>query len=182
MSVAGVLLLNEITQGSVELQKVVAFENTFERLFVLIQNDGSLSGGRELAEDCMSLLAKLLDLNASNQSLFRESGCIGRLAQLLTADAKERHESAGDDVATQLIREKNTWGLLTLLRMFLVEGNPGCKANQSAFAKQGLLQLALDLAFSADVQPSLRAEVTYRDPASLQQRLTSYRLCAPVRT
>lgn len=148
-----------MTQGSLELQKVVAFENAFERLFALIRNDGSLSAGRELAEDCMNLLAKLLSLNASNQTLFRETGCVGRLAQLLTEDARDRHSVTDEDADTQLTREKNIWGLLTLLRMFIIAGNPGCNANQIAFEKHSILQLVLDLAFSEDMGPPLRAEV-----------------------
>lgn len=161
VNIAGVLLLNEITEGSFELQKVVAFENAFERLFHLIRSDGALSGGREMVEDCMNLLAKLLNLNASNQSLFRESGCVGQLAELFVEDARDRGSAPEDDPVSSLTREKNTWGLLTLLRMFLIEGNPGCKSNQVAFEKQGLLQLVLDLAFSEDMGPPLRAEVTY---------------------
>lgn len=179
---AGVLLLNELTQGSIELQKVVAFENAFERLFNLIQADGSISGGREMAEDSMNLLAKLLNLNASNQTMFRETGCVSRLAELLTSDARERTTVMEADADTQLTREKNTWGLLTLLRMFLIEGNTGCKANQNAFVKQGLLQLVLDLSFSGDIGPPLRAEVSSSTRQVPSPLLNKSRPFEPVRT
>ena len=42
---AGLVLLNDLSQTSTELQKLFVFENAFERIFNLIEQDGSLTQG-----------------------------------------------------------------------------------------------------------------------------------------
>jgi hypothetical protein len=152
---AGLVLLNDVTHGSIELQKLVAFENAFDRIFSLILADGSISIGGIVVQDCLSLLANLLHLNAANQSLFRETGFVNRLAKLLGDDSSK----IPMDDEPNLTREKNLWGLLAVLRMFLVPGNVGTEANQLAFEKHGVLQLVLNLGFDSKIGIRIRAEV-----------------------
>lgn len=154
---AGLLLLNDVTQDHIELQKQVAFENAFDRIFILIESDGSLAYGSVIVQDCLSLLANLLHLNAANQSLFRESGYIVKLAKLLADDGTAQNGEA--EAGPNLTREKNLWGLLAVLRMFLIPGNVGTPANQTAFEKHGLLQLVLNLGFDERTSPRIRGEV-----------------------
>jgi len=155
---AGLLLLNDVTLGSIELQKLVAFENAFDRVFTLIQGDGSLARGTIIVQDCLSLLANLLHLNAANQSLFRETGFVTRLAKLLADNSAV--QVGDDDLDLKATREKNLWGLLAILRMFLVPGNVGTQANQAAFEKHGILQQVLGLGFDSSISPRVRAEVS----------------------
>ncbi|KER32306.1 hypothetical protein T265_01535 [Opisthorchis viverrini] len=63
------------------IQKIVAFENTFERLFAIIQSEGLLDGG-VVVEDCLRLMWQLLEGNVPNQILFRENNFIQRLLPL----------------------------------------------------------------------------------------------------
>ena len=163
---AGLLLLNDITQSSSELQKLVAFENAFERIFNMMHAEGSVAYGGIVVQDCLSLLANLLHFNASNQSLFRETGLVPRLAELLSESPTDGESS--DNVAHQPspTRDRNLWGILALLRMFVMEGSKGTPASQIAFEKHGILHLVLLLGFDTSVSLPVRAEV--RAIAALQ--------------
>ncbi|KAB8068453.1 p115 like vesicle tethering protein [Aspergillus leporis] len=142
------LLLVALTPASEELQKLVAFENAFDLVLSLIEKEGALSHGSEVVEDCLSLLANLLRLNISNQSYFRETGCVKRLATFL-ADAN--HEQESDESAQQWSlahRDKNIWGLLVIIQLFLVRGGINTPANQMAFWQSGVMEQVLSTAFS----------------------------------
>ena len=160
---AALLLLNEVTRDSSELQKIVAFENAFDRIFNLIRVDGSLSYGGILVQDCLTLLANLLQLNSSNQSLFRETGFVTKLAILFAGDERDGEESDNERQEPDENREKNLWGVLAVLRMFLVKRSLGTQANQVAFEKHGVLQIVLNLGFSNAVGSPIRAEVRQTD-------------------
>lgn len=63
---AGLLLLITLTQTNADIQKIVAFENAFERLFQIIIEEGASDGGI-VVQDCMNLVHNLLRYNTSNQ-------------------------------------------------------------------------------------------------------------------
>ncbi|KAF1813728.1 hypothetical protein P152DRAFT_457092 [Eremomyces bilateralis CBS 781.70] len=164
---ASILLLTDLTTSSNELQKLVAFEGAFEQLFALIDEEGALNHGGIVVQDCLSLLANLLRHNSSNQSLFRETGCISKLGHLLPegplrtqkrAPQPDEEEEEDDDAFPNPQRDKNIWGILAVLRMFLVKGSLGTQQNQNAFFKNGLLQQVLNLAFKESTLPRIRAE------------------------
>lgn len=139
-----------LTPSSAELQKLVAFENAFDRAFELIEAEGSLSHGSEVVEDCLSLLANLLRLNVSNQSYFRETGCVKKLAALLseiTSPKKEEQEELPPWSIAR--RDKNIWGLLAIVQLFLVRGGIQ-KINQTAFWQAGVMEQVLLIAFSKE--------------------------------
>ena len=146
----GLVLLNDLSHSSSELQKLFVFENAFEKIFNLIQADGSLTQGTVVVQDCLSLLANLVRFNASNQTTFRETGGIARLAALLPGNKKLKKASSGvdnDDDWVSPQADKNLWGLLAILRMFLVRGSTSTLPNQNAFQKHGLLQQVVNMAF-----------------------------------
>ncbi|TVY93311.1 Intracellular protein transport protein [Lachnellula willkommii] len=151
-------LLTYLTPNSSELQKVVAFENVFDRIFNIIKLEGSLSHGDRIVEDCLILLANLLRLNVSNQSFFRETGCVPKLAKLLN-DALGG-EGAEEEVAewARVQRNRNIYALLAVLRLFLITGGIGTQANQGSFWQHGVLALVLQLAFSRSTEIQIKAE------------------------
>jgi intracellular protein transport protein USO1 len=159
---AGLLLLGDLTQSSTELQKLVAFENTFDRLFNLLQLEGGLCDGGIIVQDCLDLLANLIRQNSSNQSLFRESGCIPKLSELLkSAYVSPRGEGEeNSDEFPNPQRDKNLWGLLAVIRLFLVSGSAGTQLNQKIFHRHGVLQQILDLPFRDTTEVPIRAEVS----------------------
>ncbi|KAL9094187.1 MAG: hypothetical protein Q9165_003602 [Trypethelium subeluteriae] len=123
---AGLLLCTDLTQSSTELQKLVAFENAFDRVFRLIEAEGSLLHGGIIVQDCLSLLANLIRGNASNQSLFRESGCVKRVLELLPGGSRDGTLPDGDGEENDFEnpqKAKNIWGLLAIIRMFFIQGN-----------------------------------------------------------
>ena len=152
------MLLVALTPSSTELQKVVAFENAFDRIFDLIEVEGSLTHGSTTVQDCLSLLANLLKLNVSNQSYFREIGCIAKLAKLLQDVVKEENSVDGISEWMKPQRDMNVWGLLTVIQIFLVQGGQGTPLNQGAFWQHGVLVQVLSMAFHADMSVSVRAK------------------------
>lgn len=151
------LLLVALTPTSAELQKVVAYENTFDRVFVLIDSEGGLTHGSTIVQDCLSLLSNLLKLNISNQSYFREMGCITKVAKLLTQVIKEEEAPDGVSEWIRTQRDINLWGLLTVLQLFLVRGSQGTPQSQDTFWKSGVLQRVLQIAFHHSFASNVRA-------------------------
>ncbi|KHN99274.1 Vesicle tethering protein p115-like protein [Metarhizium album ARSEF 1941] len=178
-------LLIALTPTSTELQKLVAFESAFDRIFTIVAADGSLTQGGRTVEDCLILLANLLRRNASNQSLFRESGCIAKLASLLEGLLQAQLSDADIAEWAQAQRNRNLYAYLAVLRLFLLPGSAGVLQNQQAFWKQGLVHNILQLAFSREEgQVAIKAEALttcgdmIRDARPLQE--TFAQLLVPV--
>jgi intracellular protein transport protein USO1 len=157
----GLSLLTYLTPNSSELQKLVAFENAFDRIFTIIKLEGSLSNGDRVVEDCLILLANLLRMNASNQAYFRETGCVQKLARLIKDALGDDDDDADDGIAdwAKLQHNKNIYALLAVLRLFLLGGSVGTQANQAAFWQHGVLSQVLQLAFSHSTEIQIKAEV-----------------------
>ncbi|MCJ1246756.1 hypothetical protein MMC30_003965 [Trapelia coarctata] len=154
----GLLLLVALTNSSPDLQKLVAFENAFDRVFTTIDAEGSLTHGGVVIQDCLSLLANLLRFNASNQSFFRETSGVAKLAAILGLVIREEESPDGvPDWATSQ-RDKNLWGLLSVIRLFLLGGSAGTQVNQAAFWQNGVVIQILDIGFHASMATSIRAE------------------------
>ncbi|ORY63949.1 p115 like vesicle tethering protein [Pseudomassariella vexata] len=151
-------LLIYLTPSSPEIKKQVAMFDVFERIFAIISAEGGLSEGDRIVEDCLILLANLLRLNAKNQEVFRELGCSRQLSKLLESTCNVAHEE--DEVAqwAQQQRNRNTYALLAIIRLFLVPGADGTLQNQAAFWEHRVIHHALQLAFSQAAELPIRAE------------------------
>ncbi|KAL9612531.1 MAG: hypothetical protein Q9167_002870 [Letrouitia subvulpina] len=154
----GLLLLTALTPSSPELQKVVAYENAFDRVFAIIDAEGSLTHGGVPVQDCLSLLANLLRLNTSNQNLFRENGWMKKFAILLKDVLREQNSQEGVADWAQPQRDKNLWGLLAVIRLFLLRGSVGAQANQRSFWQSGGLAQALEISFHPSIDVNIRSE------------------------
>lgn len=155
----GITLLTYLTPSSVDIQKLVAFESAFDKLFGIITADGSLIEGGRTVEDCLILIANLLRRNASNQALFRESGCVSRLAVLLSG-LLQSHRGDSADIAgwAETQRNRNIYAFLAVIRLFLGQRFSGTPQNQLAFWKHNVTYLVLQLAFSRDAQAQIKSE------------------------
>ena len=60
----------QLTKGNANLQKIVAFENAFDKIVDIIELEGYSDGGI-VVEDCLRLMLNLLRNNSSNQTFFR---------------------------------------------------------------------------------------------------------------
>ncbi|KAF3935950.1 hypothetical protein ABW19_dt0202928 [Dactylella cylindrospora] len=146
----GVQLLIALTEDHAEIQKLVAFESAFERIFNIITQEGGLVGGF-LVQDCLRLLTNLLEFNASNQSYFRETGCIAKVVKLF--------ESArADDDGSLESTIKNVLQLLSLCKVFVTLGGSATHSNQLSFWQSGLTAKILLLAFSPKSPVEVRTE------------------------
>ncbi|EGR50536.1 ER to Golgi protein transport [Trichoderma reesei QM6a] len=154
----GVNLLILLTSSSLEIQKLVAFQNAFEKLFDIIAADGSLSEGGRTVEDCLILLANLLRGNLANQSLFRESGCIGKLTEMLKGLLEAQKQEDNLAKWAQIQHNRNIYAFLSIIRLFLSPGSAETHMNQATFWRHGLSYLVLQLAFDHDVQFQIKAE------------------------
>ena len=156
----GLSLLTYLTPHSPELQKLVAFENAFDKIFTIIKMEGSLTHGGRIVEDCLILLANLLRMNVSNQSHFRETGCVPKIAQLLD-DATSKDEEDGELAEwAEVQRNRNIYALLAVLRLFLVKGGTGTQANQNSFWQHRVLRKVLDMAFDHSTDVQIKSEVS----------------------
>ncbi|TDZ23111.1 Intracellular protein transport protein USO1 [Colletotrichum orbiculare MAFF 240422] len=160
-----IALLTYLTPSSTDIQKLVAFENAFDRLFNVIGSEGHLLEGDRVVEDCLILLANLLRRNPSNQSLFRESGGTRRLAILLEGAEQAQREEAEIASWAQLQQNRNIYALL---------------------AVHGLLYHALQLAFSRVARIPIKAEALVtcsdiiRGNSTLQERFAQLQVLSPL--
>ncbi|XP_044758841.1 general vesicular transport factor p115 [Coccinella septempunctata] len=76
------LLLINLTKNNANIQKIVAFENAFDRLFEVIIEEGLTEGGI-VVEDCLILMLNLLKNNTSNINFFKEGSYIQKIAPML---------------------------------------------------------------------------------------------------
>ena len=60
------LLLISLTRDNAEIQKLVTFQATFEKLLTVIEDEEGISGGI-IVQDSLSLMHNLLRYNVSNQ-------------------------------------------------------------------------------------------------------------------
>lgn len=109
------ILLIHLVKGNMNIQKIIAFENGFERLFEVIHQEGLLHGG-VVVEDALTLILSLLKNNASNQQFFKESSYIQRLTPFALLG------EIGENAWTpQLI--VNTHLILQIIRSLVSTGN-----------------------------------------------------------
>ena len=62
----GLLLLISLTQKNADIQKIIAFENAFEKVLDIIMEEGATEGDI-IVQDCLQLCHNLLRYNVSNQ-------------------------------------------------------------------------------------------------------------------
>ncbi|KAM7206211.1 intracellular protein transport protein USO1 [Rhypophila sp. PSN 637] len=181
----GISLLTDLTPASIDIQKLVAFEKGFERVFDIIRQEGGLIEGARVVENCLILLANLLRLNSSNQSMFREMGFIAKLGRLLKDSYRPAED--GQEIApwAQEQRNRNIYALLAVIRLFLASRAIGTPQNQLAFLKDHCLENTLELAFTDYIEPLIRSEALItcadmiRGNPTLQQIFAGLQVPAP---
>ncbi|KAI5804550.1 p115 like vesicle tethering protein [Geopyxis carbonaria] len=146
-----ILLIIHLTSGHTDIQKLVAFENAFDRIFSIIDLEGGVEGGI-VSQDCLQLLINLLEFNVSNQNYFRETGGVLKLAKQLDLKEEEVLPFAKQQ------RDTNIQYTIRVVRLFVVPGGLGTSANQNALATAGILHLVLRVAFSPSCDLAVRAE------------------------
>lgn len=139
-----ILLLMALAHHNLSIQKLVAFENCFERVFDIIAEEGGIRG-LVLVQDCLTLLTNLLQYNALNQQLFLETANVPRL-QLLLAEAVPSPEN--DPIVWTPQRIQNMTIALEMGRLFVDEDSEFLAQNQGKLFEGGVLYTVLQLVFA----------------------------------
>ncbi|ORZ13357.1 p115 like vesicle tethering protein [Lobosporangium transversale] len=158
----GLLLLISLTESNADLQKIVAFENAFERLLAIIDEEGAVSGGI-IVQDCLQLVQNLLRYNVSNQNYFRETSCIQRIPSLFeddTLDSNGRHELPLRDQWSDQ-KGNNMIMILELIRVLVVPDHSNTAPNQRSMSQCGILQLLIDLSLASNAPQRVKASAFY---------------------
>ncbi|KAM9899133.1 hypothetical protein OXX79_005895 [Metschnikowia pulcherrima] len=157
-----ILLLMALVNNNFNIQKLVAFENTFERIFAIIEEEGGIRGSI-LVQDCMTLLSNLLTYNASNQTFFLETDCVPKLAALIAEPLEESHGFGVDGSAIPAPpivwteqRLQNMAILLDICRAFVDPENPRLVQNQEKLFSAGIFLSILRLVFSPVMENPVR--------------------------
>lgn len=100
------MLISAMIRQSPEIQKILAFEGIFEKLFGIITQEGGLDGGLFI-EDILKVVDTLLRYNTSNQVNFAVA-VLGRLIELLgIIELFPRNEYPFATVLTSLFRPQH---------------------------------------------------------------------------
>ncbi|XP_046405737.1 general vesicular transport factor p115 [Ischnura elegans] len=128
------LLLIKLAKGNANIQKIVAFENAFDRIFDVINEEGYADGG-VVVEDCLLLLLTLLRNNISNQNFFKEGSYIIRLVRMFDV-SPDSPESGWSSEKVRIIHL-----LLQVVRTLVNPANPAqaISSCQRAMQACGLL-------------------------------------------
>ncbi|XP_040823259.1 general vesicular transport factor p115 isoform X1 [Ochotona curzoniae] len=147
----GVLLLQALTRSNGAIQKIVAFENAFERLLDIITEEGNSDGGI-VVEDCLILLQNLLKNNNSNQNFFKEGSYIQRM--------KPWFEVGDDNSGWSAQKATNLHLMLQLVRVLVSPTNPpgATSSCQKAMFQCGLLQQLCTILMATGVPADILTE------------------------
>ncbi|NXX94781.1 USO1 factor, partial [Centropus bengalensis] len=147
----GVLLLQQLTKSNAAIQKIVAFENAFERLLDIITEEGNSDGGI-VVEDCLLLLQNLLKNNNSNQNFFKEGSYIQRM--------KPWFEVSDDNCGWSAQKVTNLHLMLQLVRVLVSPTNPpgATSSCQKAMFHCGLLQQLCTILMATGVPADILTE------------------------
>uniref|UniRef100_A0A8C8ZNZ0 General vesicular transport factor p115 n=1 Tax=Prolemur simus TaxID=1328070 RepID=A0A8C8ZNZ0_PROSS len=147
----GVLLLQALTRSNGAIQKIVAFENAFERLLDIITEEGNSDGGI-VVEDCLILLQNLLKNNNSNQNFFKEGSYIQRM--------KPWFEVGDENSGWSAQKVTNLHLMLQLVRVLVSPTNPpgATSSCQKAMFQCGLLQQLCTILMATGVPADILTE------------------------
>ncbi|XP_053446135.1 general vesicular transport factor p115-like isoform X3 [Nycticebus coucang] len=147
----GVLLLQALTRSNGAIQKIVAFENAFERLLDIITEEGNSDGGI-VVEDCLILLQNLLKNNNSNQNFFKEGSYIQRM--------KPWFEVGDDNSGWSAQKVTSLHLMLQVVRVLVCPNNPpgATSSCQKAMFQCGLLQQLCTILMATRVPADILTE------------------------
>ena len=141
------LLLLQLTRSNRQIQKIVAFDNAFDRLLGVIQEEGWSDGGI-VVEDCLMIVHNLLGGNNSNQVFFREASHIQLVVPFF-----QQLSSAGDTSNWHQQKVTNVRYMLLVLRTLVSPSNPqqATSTCQRSVLQCGLLKLLCEFMFASGV-------------------------------
>ncbi|CAG8436175.1 9501_t:CDS:10 [Diversispora eburnea] len=146
-----------------DIQKIVAFDNAFERLLEIITEEDGLNGGI-IVQDCIQLILNLLRYNVSNQNFFRETSCIKRIPSLFSYSPDYKYREYEIEYLIQDWQEQkveNSIVLLDLIRILVLPNNTNTVTNQNVMKQCGVLKPVVELALSSNAPSIVKASSLY---------------------
>lgn len=144
-----ILLLMAVVNNSTHVQGLVAFENIFERLFSIIDEEGGLRGSI-VVNDCLSLVHNILKYNTSNQTLFLETGNLPNLARILNEPLQDESFFWNE----QRIKNINT--ALDIVTLTVEPGNTTTEKHQNVLLNSNIFMIVLRLVFYPNIPKRVR--------------------------
>ncbi|CAG4988330.1 unnamed protein product [Colias eurytheme] len=147
------LLLIKLTKGNANIQKIVAFENAFDRLFEIVSSEGYSDGGI-IVEDCLLLMLNLLKNNSSNINFFKEGSYIQKtLPMFNTPDDSE-------DVGWSPQKVSNVHCMLQIVRTLVSPSNSAqiISSCQKIMKNVGLLNALCNILMASGVPADILTE------------------------
>jgi hypothetical protein len=147
------LLLIQLTKGNANIQKIVAFENAFDKLFDVINEEGCSDGGI-VVEDCLILMLNLLKNNSSNQQFFKEGSYIQRIAPMFILSAEI------EDSGMSPQKVSNLHCMLQIIRVLVSPNNSQQNISQcqKIMRSCGLLETLCKMLMSSGIPPDILTE------------------------
>ncbi|KIJ51264.1 hypothetical protein M422DRAFT_158428 [Sphaerobolus stellatus SS14] len=140
----GLIMLQTLISQNAEIQKILAFEGAFEKLFNIVVAEGGIEGGI-VVQDSLTIVDGLLRFNVSNQSYFRETSLLLQLIALLFFPANlPPDQPAPQEFALQFWPpQKSTNANLIIGILGMLVGSKGGNAAEQYTIWRCLLELAL---------------------------------------
>ncbi|KAI8983128.1 p115 like vesicle tethering protein [Pilobolus umbonatus] len=157
----GLLLLIGLTRNNTEVQKIVTFQATFEKLLGIIEEQEGISGDI-VVQDSLTLMHNLLRYNVSDQVYFRETSCMQQIPGLLgyVGDARADHVPFSfEDWPPQKIA--NTVLVLQLIRILTEPDSTSTPINQKVMVQSGILLPIVQLGLCSNAPSIVRTEAIY---------------------
>ncbi|ORZ23191.1 hypothetical protein BCR42DRAFT_404206 [Absidia repens] len=157
----GLLLLIELTKSNAEVQKLVTFQATFEKLLVLIEEQEGISGDI-IVQDSLALMQNLLRYNVSDQIYFRETSCIQQIPGLLgfVGDSEGDHiPYSFEEWPSQKVA--NTVAVLELVRTLAETDGATTTINQNVMVQSGILLPIIQLGICSNTPSIVRTAALY---------------------
>ncbi|KAI8084073.1 p115 like vesicle tethering protein [Gilbertella persicaria] len=157
----GLLLLIGLTRNNTEIQKIVTFQATFEKLLAIIEEQEGISGDI-IVQDSLTLMHNLLRYNVSDQVYFRETSCIQQIPGLLgyVGDSEADHVPYSfEDWPPQKVA--NTVLVLQLIRILTEPDSSSTPTNQRVMVQSGILLPIIQLGLCSNAPSIVRTEALY---------------------
>lgn len=147
------LLLIKLTKGNANIQKIVAFENAFDRLFEVISSEGYSDGGI-IVEDCLLLMLNLLKNNSSNINFFKEGSYIQKMLPMFNIPEDK------EEVGWSPQKVSNVHCMLQMVRTLVSPSNSAqiVSSCQKIMKNVGLLDAMCNILMASGVPADILTE------------------------
>ena len=145
-----ILFLMGLARDSFNIQKLVVFENTFDKLYKIIDEEGGIQG-TIVVQDCLSLITNLLRYNSSNQKFFIETNCLSQLLNLINQCLQSNTPFVWNNQ-----RLDNLISTLETCRLFVIKDTQDIAQAQEIFVDSGIMLACLKLVFSLNIPNEIR--------------------------